>query len=484
MIYPDQNKFEELKESFNRVPICKVVSGDTETPITLFRKLAKGKSFSLESGEGSGNNARYSYIGRDPFLRIESRGEKILIEDNGIQKEFQGRVLEKTEELLKEYSSCTLPDFPDFLGGAVGYIGYDILNQYNNIIFNQEEDVDLPEVHLLFTREIIVYDHFHQKIIIAVNTDGNDYRKALLEIDKIEKEIKESISPEEAKIEEEYFEIESNISKEEFIENVIKAKEYISKGEIDQVVLSQRFEVKTSKTPFEAYRDLRSLNPSPYMYYLDFEDYQIVGSSPEILVKVSDRSIETCPIAGTRPRGKTKEEDERRMEDLLSDPKELKEHMMLVEVAKEDLSKISSEESIYIAELKKIKKYSHVMHIVSLVKSELMKELSSMDALISCLPAGTVSGYPKLRAMEIIEELENKKRGIYAGAVGYIGFNGNMDLAIAIRTIIFEREKAYIQAGAGIVDDSVSENEFYETVSKSKALVEILKSKETALSRN
>lgn len=481
MISPNKEVFEQIIKNTKAVPIVKEISGDTETPITLFQKLSRGKSYLLESGEG----ARYSFIGRDPFLRIESRGEEILIEENGIQKKFKGKVLEKTQEILKKYQYPANSELPDFLGGAVGYIGYDILSQYENLVFENEEDMDLPEGHLLLTKEVVVYDHFHQKIILVVNVDADkeSYEEGLLKIEDLEKEIRENTAKEEIKNEDSFFTMKSNVSKEEFMDNVTKAKEYIKKGEIDQVVLSQRFEVETSKKPFETYRELRSLNPSPYMYYLDFEEYKIAGSSPEILVKATNGEVETCPIAGTRPRGESKEIDEERIKDLLSDPKELKEHMMLVDLAQEDLGRISKEGSIHITELKKIKKYSHVLHIVSHVKSEIKEELNVIDALIACLPAGTVSGAPKKRALEIIEELENKKRGVYAGAVGYIGFNGNLDMAIAIRTIVFDKNKAYVQAGAGIVEDSQPEKEYYETVSKAQALVEILKTKEALLSQ-
>ena len=486
MIYPHKEVFEQLKKNAKAVPVFKEISGDTETPITLFQKLSRGKSYLLESVEGEGKWARYSYIGRDPFLTIKSRNDEIFVEEYGIKRKYKGQVLEKTKEILGKYEYHHNRELPDFMGGAVGYIGYDILSQYKNILFKNEDDIEMPEVHLLLTKEVFIYDHFRQQIILVVNADPADaeaYETSLKRLEEMEREIRENLQFVEEESEDSYFEMKSNVTKSEFIKGVVKAKEYIRRGEIEQVVLSQRFEAKTSKRPFDAYRELRSLNPSPYMYYFDFEEYKIAGSSPEILVKVTKGEIETCPIAGTRPRGETKEADEERIRDLLSDPKELKEHMMLVDLAKDDLESISKKGSIRVTELKKIKKYSHVMHIVSHVKSEIKEEIDAMEALISCLPAGTVSGAPKKRALEIIEELENKKRGVYAGAVGYIGFNGNLDMAIAIRTIIFKNEKAYIQVGAGIVEDSQPENEYYETVAKAQALVEILKTKDALASQ-
>ncbi len=481
MIYPDFNRFKELSKYSKIVPVILEIEGDMETPITLFKKLCKGKnSYLLESIEGGDKWGRYSYIGTKPFMTIKGYGDRVVIDKENMIFEKRGDVLKIVKELMDEYKAPEIKGIPDFSGGAVGYIAYDVIRNYEKLENINSDDIKMPDVHLLFTREVIVYDHVKQKILIIVNVEISDdsdieglYKEAEKRLKIAEKEILEKdfaikINKGLTKTKFKYL---SNETKESFEKKVLKAKEYIKNGDIFQVVLSQRLEVKTDVNPFTAYRALRSINPSPYMFYIDFGEYHLVGSSPELLVKVKGDVVETCPIAGTRPRGKNEEEDKSYADELLNNEKELAEHLMLVDLSRNDIGKISEFGTVRVSQFMDVQRYSHVMHIVSNVVGKIREDLDMYDALISCLPAGTVSGAPKVRAMEIIDELESRKRGVYAGAVGYLGFNGNMDTCIAIRTMVFKDKTAYIQAGAGIVADSHPENEYYETLRKAKALL-------------
>lgn len=483
MVYPDFKRFEELSKISKMVSVSLEMEGDTETPITLFNKLCKDKnSYLLESVEGGNKWGRYSYIGRNPFMIIRSYGDEVIINKGNEVINKKGSVLDIIKEIISDFSMVNIENMPDFSGGAVGYIGYDVVRNYENLVNVNIDDIKMPEAHLLLTEEIICYDHLRQKIRIIVNVPISCdlyklYENALERLNEIKREILENgfEMGEDKEINSEKTEYSSNKTEEEFIQDVLKAKEYIKNGDIFQVVLSQRLQIKTGINPFKAYRTLRTINPSPYMFYINFGEYSLVGSSPELLVKVKEEMVETCPIAGTRPRGKDSEEDERYAEELLNDEKERAEHLMLVDLGRNDIGKISKFGTVEVNQFMEIQKYSHVMHIVSNVIGKIKNDCDMYDALISCLPAGTVSGAPKVRAMEIIDELENRKRGVYAGAVGYLGFNGNMDMCIAIRTMVFKEGSAYIQAGAGIVADSNPESEYKETLRKAKALVETIK---------
>ncbi|MTI65302.1 MAG: anthranilate synthase component I [Firmicutes bacterium] len=479
----DYKRFLELSKDSKMVPIFLEIEGDMETPITLFKKLCNDKnSYMLESVEGGHKWGRFTYIGRNPFMTIKCYGNdvKIYKEDEVIKR--NGNPVEVIKEIMKEYKMAQVDKISDFVGGAVGYIGYDIIRNYENLERINLDDIKMPDVHLLLTKELIVYDHLKQKIIIIVNVDIEGilekiYTNAVKRLHEINGEIlKKKVSFDRGMNGElddnRYL---SNETKESFMKKVLKAKEYIKNGDIFQVVLSQRLKVKTKIDPFKAYRKLRSLNPSPYMFYINFGEYHLVGSSPELLVKVNGDDIETCPIAGTRPRGESIKEDEKYMKELLEDEKERAEHLMLVDLARNDIGKVSKFKTVNVSQFMDIHKYSHVMHIVSNVQGKMRDDLDMYDGLIACMPAGTVSGAPKVRAMEIIDELEEEKRGVYAGVVGYLGFNGNMDTCIAIRTIIFKDDTAYIQAGAGIVADSDPESEYKETLRKAKALKEAIK---------
>lgn len=481
MIYPDINQVKELSKNHNIIPVLMELYADMETPISLFKRFEDGKyCFLLESVEGGEKWARYSFIGRNPFIIVKSKKNITTIEDRqGNITVKEGNPIKVIKDLMEKYNGANIPEMPRFNGGAVGFFGYDLIRYYENLPDTPRDDLDLPECHFMFNDEVIVFDHLKQKIQIVVNIhiDSNierSYNSAIERIKDIYREITSTrwkIENETKQINKTGFSFTSNVTEEKYCENVKKAKEYIKNGDIFQVVLSQRFCVKTSQKPLNVYRVLRTINPSPYMYYLKFDDYSIVGSSPEMLVRVEDGIVETCPIAGTRKRGETTDEDKRLENELINDSKEVAEHTMLVDLARNDIGKVSKYGSVEVLDIKHIEKYSHVMHMVTNIRGKLRENVTSFDALMSVLPAGTLSGAPKVRAMEIIDELESVKRGIYGGAIGYLSFNGNLDSCITIRTLIFRDGNAYVQAGAGIVSDSVPINEYKETLSKANALL-------------
>ncbi|AOY75806.1 anthranilate synthase component I [Clostridium formicaceticum] len=477
MIYPTYHQFKDLSKTYKMIPISMEIQGDTETPITLFKKLCNtANCYLLESVEGGEKRGRYSYIGRKPFIIIKGRDNQVTVVRRDATYEKKGKEIEIIKEIMKDYEAPQMENMPDFIGGGVGYIGYDIIRNYEKLPCVNEDDMHLPLVHLLVAEEIIVYDHVKQKIKIIINLPIEEeieklYENGVKRLKKIQEEILKNFLLMERNESASELQYKSNETKDSFMEKVRKAKAYIRNGDIFQVVLSQRLQVKTELSPFEVYRNLRSVSPSPYLFYIDFGDYQLTGSSPELLVKVKDQIIETCPIAGTRPRGKNAEEDELLAKDLLADEKEKAEHLMLVDLARNDIGKLAEFGSVEVSQYMEVCRYSHVMHIVSNVIGKLKKRYDMYDALVACLPAGTLSGAPKVRAMEIIDELENKKRGIYGGAVGYLGFNGNMDMCIAIRSIVFKEKQAYLQAGAGIVADSNEEEEYKETLRKLEGLM-------------
>lgn len=487
MIYPSLEEVKTLSCKYNIIPVSMEVYADMETPISIFKRFEDSKfCFLLESVEGGEKWARYSFIGRNPFLIAKSHGQKTEIEEkSGNKRVLEGNPLFILKELMDSYKGAPVPKLPRFNGGAVGFFGYDLVRHSESLPNVPEDDLNLPESHFMFMDEIIVFDHLKQKIHIVVNMHMNGnvertYNSAVTRLKDIYREIISSRWKIEDRFKPDFdkkntgFSFRSNITKEKFCENVEKAKQYIRNGDIFQVVLSQRLEADTDQNPFNVYRVLRIINPSPYMYYLKFNDYSLVGSSPEMLVRVEDKNIETCPIAGTRKRGATKQEDEELEKDLLADEKEIAEHMMLVDLGRNDIGRVSEFGSVKVRDLMHIEKYSHVMHIVSNVQGTLKEEKTAFDGLISVLPAGTLSGAPKIRAMEIIDELESTKRGTYGGAIGYLSFNGNLDSCITIRTILFKGKKAYVQAGAGIVADSVPEKEYEETINKAMALLKAL----------
>ncbi|PLS16529.1 anthranilate synthase component I [Bacillus sp. M6-12] len=454
------------------VEIAKL-EGDTLTPIAIFQRIQGQKKFLLESSLKHEEKGRYSFIGADPYKQVTSMGKDAVIDDleTGEQTVKEGRVLDVLKGMLDE---AEIPDVQlPFFGGAVGYLGYDVIRQYEEIGSVSADELQMPEAHFMFYRDIICYDHAEQSVyIIALKTRNEQKEDLLARIAEKKKQILGNSSGEEP-LKLERLEFKPSISQHRFEQMVEKAKEAIIAGEIFQVVLSQRLKADYHSDPFIIYRKLRLSNPSPYMFYIDFADYVVLGSSPESLIKVKNREVITNPIAGTRKRGETKEEDMCLETNLLEDEKELAEHKMLVDLGRNDLGRVCEVGSIEIPVYMKIERYKYVMHIVSEVSGMLTKNMSGLDALAACLPAGTVSGAPKIRAMSLISELEDSKRGVYSGAVGYVSFNGDLDFALAIRTMVIKDNTAFVQAGAGIVYDSVPETEFEETLNKAKALLEV-----------
>lgn len=445
-------------------------SGDTETPITIFYKyVGDEKGFLLESrGEGKTN---FSIMGKNP-MAILSGNDELIIDEKGNKTVVKGKLLDGVKDYIKSINVTDDYNLP-FTGGAVGAIGYDIIKQYEKIPAINREVVYTPTVHLMVFDEFIIYDHLHDRIKIVVLADNE--KNANVVLDRMEKEVMSSVPAEHYTVKEpSSIKFTSNMTKEKYESIVEQAKKYIYEGDIFQVVLSQRLTAKTTDKPIDLYRRLRAINPSPYLFYFNFEDYCVAGSSPEMLVEVKGDTVKTCPIAGTRKRGKTPKEDIEIANGLLDDPKEKAEHTMLVDLARNDMGRIAKIGSVKIKEFMQVHYYSHVMHLVTLVEGTKRKAVDSFDVLSTFLPAGTLSGAPKIRAMEIIEELEEEKRGLYGGAVGYFDFNGNMDTCIAIRTMIIKNGNVYMQAGAGIVADSVPEMEYEESHNKVRALVKTI----------
>jgi anthranilate synthase component 1 len=500
MLYPTLEEVRRLAKEYNLIPIGMDLLADTETPIRLFQHFYQEEySFLLESVEGGAKWARYSFIGMDPFLTISGKKHRGIIINGGVETVYEGNPVDRLKSILGSYRSPSLPDLPRFTGGAVGFFGYDVLQYYENLPSHPVDDLDMNDVQFMFCDHLIVFDHLKQQIKLLSNVhipDGASdeaievsYRKAertlLHTLERLKQPIATHLmSQQQPNTSIELGEVSSNMTKERYCEMVNQAKEYIRAGDIFQVVLSQRFEMETRSTPLEVYRVLRTMNPSPYMYYLKMGEEIIVGTSPELLVRVEGSKVETRPIAGTRPRGKDAESDLAFEKDLLADEKELAEHRMLVDLGRNDLGRVARFGTVQTNAFMEIERYSHVMHIVSNVVGELQQDKDFFDAFVSCMPAGTVSGAPKIRAMQIIAELEKEARGAYAGAIGYLGFSGNLDTCITIRTIIFKHGKAYVQAGAGIVWDSVPEKEYEETVNKAKALLMAIRTADALFGSN
>jgi anthranilate synthase component 1 len=446
----------KLKTSIKELHLAEF---DPQLAYLIVREEFSGESFFLESVEGTKKTARYSFLGFDPIFTFKSKGNSVEFDGKNVISENPYALLRSKFYEFDVGSVDLLP----FSGGMVGYLGYDIVSYFENLPNLLEDDLDLPDSHFIIPKQIICFDHLDHKVYaMSHNEIGN--LKDLLN-GGFEKDLNEL----------ELGDVKTNMAEPEYENAVEKVKEYIRSGDIFQTVISRRCQVPFKGDEFLMYKALRKLNPSPYMFYLDFDETKIIGSSPEMLVRLDRRVLTTRPLAGTRPRGKNPEEDEKLKMHLLLDEKERAEHIMLVDLHRNDMGRVSKYGSVKVDELMGIEKYSHVQHIVSNVTSELCEDMDCFDALRSCFPAGTVSGAPKIRAMEIIEELEKQRRGPYAGVVGYFDFSGNMDFAITIRTIFTKGEIAYVQAGAGIVSDSMAENEFQETENKMMAMLSVLK---------
>jgi len=461
-------------------PVIKELLADTETPISIFDALRKnGARFLLESVERGERWGRYSMIGLNPIGEVLFEKGRVSFKGDIENIEDSLKPLEALRKVLKRYTIDTGKyELPPFAGGLAGFLSYDIMRYYENLPNCPPDGAGFPDAHFLLTSELVIYDHLKSVIkvicLIPQNSGDDDNRAANIRIENIIKIIKENGRTKSLHNDDQQVQITGNFTKKAFMDAVLKAKNHIKDGDILQVVLAQRLKCSPAPDPFMVYRSLRSINPSPYMFFMDFVDYCLVGSSPECLAKVENGIVETCPIAGTRPRGKTAEEDKSLAAELLRDEKELAEHIMLVDLGRNDIGRVSKIGTVKVEDYMHIERFSHVMHLVSTVKGELEPSLDAFDALLACFPAGTVSGAPRIRAMEIIDQLEPTRRGPYAGAVGYFDFRGNMDTCITIRSVFFKDNCAYLQAGAGIVADSIPEKEYEETLNKLGALLKAL----------
>ena len=482
--YPDKKEFMRLSKRGNIIPVYREIYAGLETPLSAFSKIDDKKhSFLLESMEGEEKIGRYSFLGSRPSVIIESKGNKITITTFGAKrfvKRINGNPFSEIEKFMSRYKFVAVKGLPRFSGGLVGYIGYDAVRFIEKIPDSCKDDLKLSDAKLILADTLLEFDHATKtiKIISNARIPGRSkkakeraYAGATKRIDAIAERLKK---PSRAKLPRiktgRPIKFKSNMKKSTFKKSVLRAKEYIKKGDIIQVVLSQRFSTDYKKDPLNIYRALRSINPSPYMFYLSFGKIKLIGSSPEIMVRGEEGIAEIRPIAGTRRRGKTPQEDKRLEKELLKDPKECSEHIMLVDLGRNDLGRVCDKGSIMVNDFMVIERYSHVMHIVSDCVGRLLPESSAVKLLEASFPAGTVSGAPKIRAMEIIDELENTKRAAYAGCVGYFSFSGNLDTCITIRTVLIRNKRAYVQAGAGIVAGSDPEREYQETVNKAKGM--------------
>lgn len=458
-------------------PYIKTFSGDTETPITLYYKYVKDEiGFLLESRTES-SKGRYSFIGKNPMAILTGK-QKLTIKENDKEEIYEGKLLDGIKDYTSKFKIIDNKSIP-FLGGVVGCISYDIIRQYEILPDTNKDTLNLPNVNMMMFDEFISYDHLHGNISIIVLDEPTKEgeQRANEKIEQIQKIILNPIENSLLQFENastKKINFVSNTTKRQYMDMVEKSKKYIYEGDIFQVVPSQRITAEIEEKPFQLYRKLRSINPSPYLFYFNFGDYQVAGSSPEMLVEVRGDSVYTCPIAGSRKRGKNEAEDLELAKDLLNDPKEKAEHVMLVDLARNDMGRVSEIGSVKVTDFMTVKNYSHIMHITSLVEGKKKANINSFDILSTFLPAGTLSGAPKIRAIEIIEELEFEKRGLYGGAVGYFGLDGDMDFCIAIRTMIIKDNKVYLQAGAGIVADSDAESEYNESMNKMKALIKAI----------
>jgi anthranilate synthase component 1 len=494
-VIPALPEFAELAKQCNIIPVFAEFVADGETPVSAFKKLdCGGYSFLFESTEKNDVSGRFSFIGLNPRVVMQSHGREVQI----IEGEKQHRVqisrgpVDEVQKLMSRYHFASLPELPRFAGGAVGFIGYEAIHFFEpNVPLPHRDELGLPEALLMIPSVILIFDHRLRSLKIVVNAFLDDggvetvYSRALKSINEIARKLAEPIhlplipiAADELQSTERDASLQSyqsNFEPDDFKRAVNRAKDYILAGDIFQVVLSQRFESSFSGTPLDFYRCLRFINPSPYMFCLNFgADFSLVGSSPEMHVRLSGDTLEIRPIAGTRPRGHTPAQDEANAGQLLADPKERAEHIMLVDLARNDVGRVAEPGSVRVTEFMQIERYSHVMHIVSNVVGRLRKDCTVFDAVRATFPAGTVSGAPKIRAMQIISELEQTRRGCYAGAIGYFGFDGNFDSCIALRSVVLKKQHAYVQAGAGIVADSDPQREYEETVNKARAMMKAL----------
>lgn len=479
---PSLEQFEPLAAQSSLVPVFRRLLSDTLTPVSAYAKIQSGPcAFLFESVVGGERIGRFSFLGADPFLQIEAYGRRVVITRHGESTEHESNdPLADLENLMSEYRADHLPGLPRFCGGAVGYAGYDTVRYTENLPHAPLDDRRLPDLSFAFYDRMIIFDQINKTILVVAHahTGGKNPREAYAEACRRVDELCDQLQQRPVDLQLTDIDVSgqpalnppSNMTRGEYEAAVSRCKEYITAGDIFQVVLSQRWQVETAASPLGLYRALRVVNPSPFMFLLQSPTVSLIGSSPEIMVRVEDGEVTIRPLAGTRVRGASAEEDARLAAELLADPKERAEHVMLVDLARNDLGRVSRYGSVQISDVMHVERYSHVMHITSNARGKLAEGKTALDALRAGLPAGTVSGAPKVRAMQIIDELEPHRRGPYAGAVGYIDFTGNMDTCIALRTLVMQGQTAYVQAGAGIVADSDPASEYQETLNKAKGL--------------
>lgn len=488
---PDLKSFLALvKKKHTLIPVYRTVTADLETPVSAFLRIAaeEPEAFLLESVEGGERIGRYTFIGIRPYRKLESRGRSITAIDGKKTRQYEGDIFHELKSALSEHKPAKLPGLPPFTAGAVGFFAYDVVRQIERLPETAKDELGVPDACLMFFDEVLAFDHVKKEIFLILTADlkrepdaEKAYAKAVRRLDRLEKQLAGPLPATKKHKPLGPLQLTSRTAKRDYMKAVAKVKDYVAAGDIFQCVLSQRFDCQPGVDPFEIYRSLRIVNPSPYMYFLRFPmkkpgartetPAHIVGSSPELLVRVHGGQIEYHPIAGTRPRGDDEASDRRLEEDLLRDVKETAEHVMLVDLGRNDLGRVSQFGSVEVKKLMFIERYSHVMHLVSALEGKLRPDLAPIDAFKSCFPAGTLSGAPKIRAMEIIEELEPTRRGVYGGSIFYADFSGNLDSCIAIRTLFMHGKDGYIQSGGGVVADSVPQTEYEETVNKSKAVV-------------
>jgi anthranilate synthase component 1 len=487
---PALREFAALARRHTLVPVYRTLTADLETPVSAFLRIAQDapEAFLLESVEGGEHVGRYTFIGIQPYKKIVARSRTITVEEGRRVRTFEGDIFTELKQALSGHSPARLAGMPPFTAGAVGFFSYDVVRQIEKLPSLAKDELGVPDACLMFFDQVLAFDHVKKEIHLIVTADltraGKSgvtaaYSRAVARLNALEKRLAGALPKPARKRGAGKLQLKSRTPKPAFLNAVAKTKEYIAAGDIFQCVLSQRFDCTPGVDAFEIYRALRIVNPSPYMYFLRFEldsgrkpkTHHIVGSSPELLVRVHGRGIEYRPIAGTRPRSADEAEDRQLEADLRSDEKELAEHVMLVDLGRNDVGRVSEYGSVRVKDLMFVERYSHVMHLVSSLEGTLRSELAPIDAFRACFPAGTLSGAPKIRAMEIIEELEPARRGVYGGSIFYADFSGNLDSCIAIRTLYMNGDEGHIQAGAGIVADSVPETEFKECENKARAVV-------------
>lgn len=492
MLRPSFDEFSRMAEDGNLIPVYREILADMETPVSAFRKIDRGDhAFLLESVEGGEKWGRYSFLGSNPAVIFRAKGAtvELMTADGTRSHTVEKDLLEPLKAVLEQYRPVATDDLPRFYGGMVGFLAYDVVRQFERLPAMTKDDLDLPDAVFLLPDTLLIFDNVSHRIKVVANAFVPEadprrlrevYDDAARKIDEVIQALRRPLHMDHRPHGDgEDLQLCSTMSRPDFIRAVERTQEYVRAGDIVQAVISQRLSVKTSADPFDIYRALRTINPSPYMYYLRLGDVRVVGSSPEVLVRLEEGRIDLRPIAGTRPRGRNDAEDLALERELLADPKERAEHIMLVDLGRNDVGRVAKVGSVAVSELMTIERYSHVMHIVSNVKGLLAEGYDAFDLLRACFPAGTVSGAPKIRAMEIIEELEPVRRGPYAGAVGYFGFSGNMDTCITIRTVIIADGVAHVQVGAGIVADSDPEREYEETMNKAKGMLKAIQMAES-----